>query len=175
MKYQTIIECPAGTDIAALPDVFQGLSALLELSPAISHRPMPATREYNGRMLIHMEVKDVPNIDQVMQFLATGIGAAMGQTWTVVAAQTTLKHKQYDAEGNPVMEDILDEDGVTVIGQRHAEAVNVSVPLSESYFLDFMPDEPDAVDAEGNVLTWKRPTVAAPHKMVDAEPWVLVA
>lgn len=27
MKYQTIIEASAGTDIAALPNVFQGLSA----------------------------------------------------------------------------------------------------------------------------------------------------
>ena len=181
MKYQTIIEAPAGTVFESLPDVFQGLSQLLELADAVSHRPMPGTREYNGRMLIHMEIKDVTNAAGVMELLAAGISGALGQTWTLVAAQSTFKHKQFDVNGDPVMIDsgVVDLNGDPVMVQE--EAVNVATPLSEAYFLNFMPDVP-VVDVNGDPVldvngdpTYERPTVAAPHKMAGAEPWVMVA
>jgi len=174
MMHQAIIEMEAGTQMENLPPVFNGLAALLELKD-VSMRQMPGTRDFNNRMLVHMEVRAVENITEALDLMAAGIATKLGASWIIKASQSTFKHKQYDADGNPVMEDILDDDGVTVIGQRQVEAVIVDIPLSESYFLDFMPDVPDTVDADGNVLTWKRPTVATPHVMSGAEPWELVA
>lgn len=161
--------------LSSVAPVFKGLSELLELSPSISHRRMPGTRDFNGRMLIHMEVKSVTAINEVMNFFAVGIGAAMAQTWTVVAAQTTFKQKQYDVNGDPVMIDSgeVDEFGNPIM--VHEEKVNVAIPLSESYFLDFMPDVP-VYAADGETITgYERPTIATPHQMAGAEPWQMTA
>jgi hypothetical protein len=174
MKYQVIAEVPDTTEMEALPAVFQGIAEAMDILP-ISQRQMPGTRAFNGRMLVHMEVKQVTAVADVMSFLASGIGAAFGQTWTVVAAQTTLKHKQYDVDGNPVMVDSGEVDEESNPIMVHEEKVNVDIPLSESYFLDFMPDVP-VYDTDGEtVIGTERPTVAAPHKMAGAEPWELIA
>lgn len=178
MKYQVIVSVPAGTDmdvLSASAPVFTGLSQLLEMAPEVSHRRMPGTRDFNGEMLCHFEVKAVEAIDQVMHFLATGIGAAMAQTWTVIAAQTTFKQKQYDVNSDPVMIDSgeVDENNNPIM--VHEQKVNVAIPLSESYFLDFMPDVPIYDAAGETIIGTERPTVATPHQMAGAEPWQMVA
>lgn len=157
MTQQAIIEMAAGTDLNALTGAFAGMVQLMELKDVSLHQ-MPATRDFGGKMLVHMEAKQVENITDVIQMLCISMG------WTLKASQTSRAYKQYDELGNPVMVESGYYDGQGNPIMIHQNKANVDIPLSESYFINFMPD----VDEIGT-----RPTVANPHQIAGAEPWEL--
>jgi len=155
-KYQTIVEMPAGTDISTLPEVFQGLSQAFDIND-LSQRPMPGTRDFNGKMLVHMEIKNITAAAQAMQLLAAGISGALGQTWTLVHAQAQNATPQVDGEGNPIMIGDTGEETQLI-------AVVPDVQMTAADFINYMED----IDEIGT-----RPTEAVPHKFAGSADWVL--
>ena len=156
-------------DFSVIPDPITGMFEAMDIL-TISRQMMPGTRAFNGRMIIQAEIKKVTATAEVMKMIIAGIQDKYpSQVWDLRAAQSTFKEKQYDVNDDPVMVD--DGEGNMI----HLEQVNVFKAASTAQLIDFMPDIPDTIDGEGNVLTWKRPTTLTLSKHVGAEPFEIVA
>lgn len=143
MILQAVLSVPDGTDVFAQDDDGHYLigdevfAQLALMQPQWPGGKFPGCRPFNGRELVHALLDtDADDPDTLIDALID----VYELDWQLLALCSLDNRPQYDANGDPVTEDIDDGEGGTITTQVQAQDVYRAIP--EATLLDYLADVP---------------------------------